>query len=172
MDPYVVGAIKDNLFSKLPLRDIRALRSTSSQYADTVIMLEVNIDAINNYSEGSIYDADLETGDYTKKINKANISDTLDLLKYVIKPKYDLLTYIRRHRVADTNTFIRLRETGRLSAEINIMENTISDSVDLPFPVWKYKSSIDGPHETIYIYYLYNKEKLKAKYNFPKYPVI
>lgn len=176
MDPYIVGAIRDNLFSKLPLRDIRALRSTSSQFVNTnpglVITLEVNIDGIHNDIEDAVYDADLQSGDYTKKINKSNIADTLiynfDLLKYAIIPKYDLLTYIRRHRVADTNTVIRIRDSGPLSAPIDIMEDSVSDTVELAFPVWKLKSTIDGPDETIYIYQLYNTKKLKDRYKLSK----
>lgn len=44
MDPLVAGTFQDSVLTKLPLRDIRALKSTSSQYANMPVNLVITLE--------------------------------------------------------------------------------------------------------------------------------
>lgn len=179
MDPLVAGTFQDSVLTKLPLRDIRALKSTSSQYANMpvnlVITLEIDDIGDDEDISTTVFNAELESGDLTKIITKYNIEyilrDNFDLTKYVIKPKYDLLEYISRHRVyIDENfeTVININSDGPLSTSLEIKEDTVSDSIELPFPVWRHYRTVYRADDIIYIYKLYNIKKLKERYKINK----
>lgn len=51
---------------------------------------------------------------------------------------------------------------------LRILNDRASESIELPFPVWKYEYSTQSEYETIYVYKLYNIEKLKARYKITK----
>lgn len=90
MDPLVDGTFRDAIFRKLPLKDILALKSTSSRYYNIPVNLDITSESqdINDIYSPRI--ANLEYGDHTKIISKSSILNVLEsklsLIKFVIKP--------------------------------------------------------------------------------------